>query len=91
MTSRDNQADTLARSTEGMLDERTTAYISRVCDAVAWQVFEAGGACPAFLTIPEPADQSQSNHVKVFLEQWARERFGRSAPEIRIDHAETVQ
>ena len=50
-----------------MIDERTMDYLSRVSDAVAWQVFEAGGACPVFLTIPEPADQQQSNHAKAFL------------------------
>jgi hypothetical protein len=69
---------------------RLSTYLESVRDCIVWQLAEIGCACPAFLTITEPADAFQAEHVQAFLELRARERFGVPPLEIRIDHGQSV-
>ena len=67
-------------------DVRLDAYMKRVMFSLAYQVAEIGGACPPFVTIPEPADAEQSDYVSFFVQQWARERFDAPRIEVRLEH-----
>ena len=67
-------------------DVRLDAYMKRVMFSLAYQVAEIGGACPPFVTTPEPADAEQSEYVSFFVQQWARERFDAPRIEVRVEH-----
>jgi hypothetical protein len=65
-------------------------YFWRVMDGVFRQVDEGGGTCPSFITIPEPADDYQREHITQTIEWWARQAFNLPTIEIRTDQGQRV-
>jgi hypothetical protein len=63
-------------------------YFWRVMDGLCRQVDEHGGTCPPFITIPEPADEFQREHITQTVEWWARQAFNLPTIEIRTDQGQ---
>ena len=59
------------------------AYFWCVMDSLFRQVDEHGGKCPPFITIPEPANEFQREHITQAIEWWARQAFNLPTIEIR--------
>jgi hypothetical protein len=66
-------------------EEAYRPYFWRVMDGLFRQVDERGGTCPPFITIPEPADDYQREHITQTIKWWARQAFNLPTIEIRID------
>ena len=65
--------------------EAYRVFFWRVMDGLFRQVDDHGGACPRFITIPEPADNSQREQITQTIEWWARQAFNLPTIEIHID------
>ena len=68
--------------------EAYRVYFWRVMDRVFLQADEHSGAPPPFVTIPEPADEFQREHITQTIEWGARQALNLSAIEIRIEQGQ---
>jgi hypothetical protein len=72
------------------VEEAYRPYFWRVMDGLFRQVDERGGTCPPFITIPEPADDYQREHITQTIEWWARQAFNLPTIEIRTYQGQRV-
>lgn len=89
MPKRRPRAKKAARPPSDDRDAKFRAYVARVIDCLAHQVVETGGVCPPFVTIPEPADEQQSEYICILIRKWALERFGVPTIKVRIEDDDT--